>query len=129
MTESNARTINEMVGKIFNQALAEQDTEGDYLLFMGDGMTIKFFHEQNCCEDVYIESIDGDIKDLLFSPITVAEEVTIYGELEDGESGEETFTSTWYKFATIKGSVTVRFYGTSNGYYSEEVTIKMTQKI
>lgn len=80
-------------------------------------------HFQDCCEDVYLESVTGDLDDLLNSPIIVAEE-------RSNSSGSKTSSRTWtfYELATIKGSVTLRWYGESNGCYSEEVSFVETTK-
>jgi len=53
------------------------------------------------------------------SPILQAEEVT--EDNEEAECGMWTF----YKFATAKGRVTVRFYGSSNGYYGVGVSMSI----
>lgn len=89
------------------------------------------YHSQNCCESVSIDDIDGNLNDLLNSPILQAEEVTDNTPKKEtinkGEENEYTFTdesATWtfYKLATVKGYVTIKWYGTSNGYYSESVS-------
>lgn len=88
--------------------------------FCSDGDKYVMDHEQDCCESVYVEDVCGDVEDLLNSPILLAEEV----QNADGPAlneYEESWTWTFYKIATIKGTVTLRWYGASNGYYSEEV--------
>ena len=82
-----------------------------------DGVHFVLTHIQDCCEDVEIESIDGDLDDLIGEPLLMAEEIIKVG----GEPTLESNTWTFYKFATVKGYVTVRFLGWSNGYYSERV--------
>lgn len=119
-----SRTIDEMMGKCF---LSVKQTTDELIFLSKDGSGVKFYHDQDCCETVYIEDVCGDLNDLcdpnLDIPIIVAEEVV--SDRRDGLNldGDESFTWTFYKFATIKGSVTVRWYGSSNGYYSEGVDI------
>jgi hypothetical protein len=79
-----------------------------------------FYHNQDCCENVSIDDIVGDLSDLVGSPLLMAEEVS-EGDKKDGD---ESGTWTFYKFATVKGYVTVKWYGSSNGYYSERVDLR-----
>lgn len=95
------------------------DVKMKYIRFIdSEGNKYIMFHEQDCCEEVYIESISGKIDYLLNTPITMAECVT--KKEECGEDDWGTATWTFYKLATIKGYVTIRWYGESNGYYSGE---------
>lgn len=82
-----------------------------------------FHHNQDCCEHVSIEDIVGDLQDLVGEPILLAEEVTSNTTPEGVTRPyyDDSFTRTFYKFATRKGYVDVRWCGESNGYYSEAV--------
>lgn len=85
-----------------------------------DGRVFEFYHEQDCCERVHIEDIAGDLDDLVGSPLLVAEEVSNEGA-EPPDQSDDSYTWTFYRFATVRGTVTVRWLGESNGYYSESV--------
>lgn len=105
----------ELVGKTFTRIKNERSDE--LVFYDTDGEIYVMYHQQDCCESVYIEDIDGDLEDLLHSPILMAEAVSESGN--DSDYGTSTWT--FYKIATIKGTVTLRWLGESNGYYSESV--------
>ena len=92
-----------------------------------DGIEYEMFHDYDCCENVYIEDICGDINNLIGSEIIMAEEV-INRNLSPLNEFDESYTWTFYKFATVKGYVTIRWYGESNGYYSERVDFVINDK-
>ena len=103
----------------------EGEVKGDEIVFKcADGTCYRMYHEMDCCESVYIEDICGDLDDIINSPILLAEETTSRGETS--EQDDESVTWTFYKIDTIKGSVVIRWFGTSNGYYSEKVDFVMT---
>lgn len=99
-------------------------TNSDTVIFhMEDGSEYRLYHQHDCCESVDIEDIVGDAADLQDCTIISAEEVA-------GESGEkdwEVFEWTYYNFQTNKGHVQLRWYGSSNGYYSTSVSFAETK--
>jgi len=90
-----------------------------------DGSEYTMLHHQDCCECVRLNDINGDLDDLIGSPILQSEESSSDAT---GHNGCESGTWTFYKFATIKGYVTLRWLGESNGYYSESVSFDMTKE-
>lgn len=119
------QALRNMVGSIFPIVTAT-DSE---LVFENATDRYVFFHHQDCCESVYIESIVGDIEDLVNTPILTAEESSGDTPADSNAKPYESYTWTFYKFATFKGYVDIRWLGESNGYYSESVSVEHTSKV
>ena len=81
------------------------------------GRQFKMYHNQDCCEDVSIDDVCGDVGDIIGLVISAEERES------EGDEGEYDETSTWtfYDIQTSKGSVNIKWLGSSNGYYSESV--------
>lgn len=110
----------QMLGKTFVKVSGS--VNGDAMLFeTAEGERFMFAHQQDCCESVRINDIVGDLEDLVGEPLLIAEQVS--GATEPDEEHCESYTYTFYKFATRKGYVDVRWLGESNGYYSERVDL------
>ena len=108
----------------------EKDSRYIYFILQ-DGSKVDMYHEQDCCEIVTVEDVCGNPDNLLNSPILMAEEANYHNATpleKELPEGHYSFTWTYYKLATIKGYVTIRWFGSSNGYYSEKVTIESNEE-
>jgi len=96
--------------------------DGDRIdFFFTEGPPLRMYHERDCCEQVWIEDIAGDPEDLIGSPLLLAE--VACAQPIHMINNLEVHRWTFYKFGTNKGYVTVRWCGSSNGFYS--VAIKL----
>jgi hypothetical protein len=114
------KTVSDLLGKTLTNV---ENVSNERIVFTLDtGEQYMLWHSQDCCESVTVEDIAGDLKDLIGSSLTMAEE-SISNENPPGvdKGSQDSFTWTFYKFATVNGYVTIRWYGESNGYYSESV--------
>jgi len=127
----NIVNIRELIGKEIKEITVNKE-EAIINFSCSDGTKYRMSHFQDCCEHVDIEDICGNLNDLLNSPILMAEESSNSESdpIDTNKISEyrDSFTWTFYKFATIKGYVTIRWYGESNGYYSESVNFEKKEE-
>ncbi len=120
--------FNELEGKTLSEIKGGINSE-ELIFITTDGEQYNMYHSQDCCENVSIDDIVGDLNDLIGTPILQASKDSNSDETEEQsqkikERGytPDSFTWTFYNISTIKGHVTIKWYGESNGYYSESVT-------
>lgn len=105
-------------------------------LWEGERYVLTFYHQQDCCEEVWLEDCEGlelvyptrnyplDLQ-VLDLKVRTEDFIPESGAEYDDESG----TYTFYELETTKGTFWMRWCGVSNGYYSEEVDIKLTKTL
>lgn len=118
-------------GKVLTEVTGLNKDSGEVTFKAEDGSVYLMYHEQDCCESVSIEDVCGCVDDLIGSEILLAEEIVSEDWPEGVEKPEycDSFTWTFYKLATRKGWVDIRWFGESNGYYSESVDFIQTQPV
>ena len=110
--------ISELIGKTITEINGMVE-DGNFITFKtSDGCEYQMYHNQDCCESVTIDDILGDVDDLIGSPILGAEKCTNEGSLD---KYGDTFTWTFYHFVTAKGYLNLKWFGESDGNYSESV--------
>ncbi len=83
---------------------------------------IKFHHEQDCCESVWVDQVDNNVERHIGATIyAIREKVSL--DAEETEPWDDSNTWTFYDIETSKGRLSFRWHGSSNGYYSEDVDI------
>lgn len=119
------------VEQLRSRPYVQESDMPDIIIFKTvSGRTFKMYHCQECCEEVdLIEVVGGDLNDLIGKKILLAEastssagtknrfETNMYGDKGSVESP----TWTFYKIRTSKDDIVLRWFGESNGFYSESV--------
>ena len=116
--------IDQLVGKVVMSITGMENGSDKVVFACDDGSEYTMFHAQDCCECVQLDDVEGDVDDLL-GQIVVAEVVSSEGA--EAPEYADSYTWTFYRLATAKGFVVLRWLGESNGYYSESVDFAKTK--
>ena len=85
------------------------------------GRTFVMHHEQDCCEDVSVQVVHGNVQDLIGKGVSRVEEKII-----EGYPSRESATKTIFAIysASAWSALVIEWLGESNGYYSESVSFQ-----
>ena len=111
--------VNVLLGRTIVKITGMSTGDSEVCFTMENGDRYQMYHEQDCCESVYLESVVGDVEDLIGEPLLVSNAVDGESPTDPDDYGVHQWT--FYKFATRKGYVDLRWHGSSNGYYSTGV--------
>ena len=105
-----------------SKILSIKGAEGgsDLVRIVTDKGTLTMIHYQNCCEYVSVDDVTGSVEDLIGKVVRVAEE----RESNDVPPYNNNECEQWtlYEIRTDGGDLSIRWYGSSKGYYSVSVS-------
>jgi hypothetical protein len=87
----------------------------DVDLSFEDGSSMRFYSVQDCCNEMYIEDGADDVPSLVGEVVTICE--AVQGAAPEGV--EVRCAQEYEEWTFLKiNHVTLRWFGTSNGYYA-----------
>lgn len=105
--------------------IATYDGNDAVVLYFDNGYYFAMYHSRMCCENIELIDEDNDdyqsLRGLVGAKLLKIEVTSNKPEVPEAES--ETWT--FYNLVTTRDVVQLRWYGSSNGYYSEEVYDKV----
>jgi len=119
-------TYTEFSGKTIQEIRGCKNHSDEVTIMFTDGSCLKFYHSQDCCESVLLEDFDATPEDLVNAKIiSIEERISYSGEdkIKSLNPWHESYTWSFYVIKTSKFTMTMRWYGESNGWYSETVDI------
>lgn len=118
--------IDLLLGETITEITGAQKGSTEIRFKTKSGRKFLMYHQNNCCETVDVDDVVGDVLDLIGYPILKAEEST---PSLPGKNYYDSYTWTFYHLATVRGYVDIKWFGSSNGYYSEDVSFEETTTI
>lgn len=112
-------SIEKMIGKTIDRVEGIEEESEEVCFHFTDGSMMKMHHIPDCCEAVWLNDFDNDSIGGLVTSATeeTSEDPAFKVAGDDGE------TWTFYRIETATGGIWMRWIGSSNGYYSEDVDI------
>lgn len=108
-----------------------QPGDEEFIIHFENNKSLKFYHSQSCCEQVEIDDVNGDVNDLVGNLFFGCSVKTSHDNPKTKYDTSHTWT--FYTFKYPSGYIDMKWYGCSNGYYSESVDYLIldstTQKI
>lgn len=113
--------FNVLKGKIIEDVTYIEEESAIYFTTSKNKQYV-LMHIDECCEDVDLVDIVGDLYSLVGNKIYLAEKISNSESKPLGRL-QTTYTWTYFKLASRGGYVTLSYYGTSNGHYTEDAKL------
>jgi hypothetical protein len=110
----------ELKGKTLTSIEGTSPDSDEVILVCDDETRYRMFHNQQCCEEVCLLDVCGDLNDVIGRPIELADEAK--SDTVDPSEKKRSYAEwTFYRLATVKGYVTMRWFGATDSSYSLDV--------
>lgn len=118
-------------GKTLTGIYFHPEYQDRILITVDEDISYFLYHYQDCCESVYIESISGitgKYGEEILEAVESCRKDPHANACRKDPCANESGTFSFYYLKTNTQDICLRWYGTSNGYYSEKVSLYLIPK-